>query len=414
MSIAVEKITRSSHEDFLTAGISLIARRGIDSITVADVSKTSGYTRATFYSYFGDLDGLYAEIWMLYGRLWLESMAHDTVPYKSDEDKLRCNAILEIFIASKRKPSVYEVVLPTVINWWTEATCGNKAMEAKLSWAVAANIGIAASKHLAPAVTTVQEIVSLIRELPTDEVVLETMGFAPTPNVKLVHAELESPEAVSEDEDDKIKAATIEVVAAAGVADASMTRIARNLQVSTGSVYPRFKNVSDVIGEAFSWSIQKIVSDNTAAYFATSANADSYASIIVASLSEPRRSWRNFRLEMYLASRFRESLSKTMIPGLELSDAVLEGFVRKNGIPERHVTQIVGLMHALGIGFSALQNAGIDVNVVDHRLLTRYLVSVLSILKSSGVAASEFKHSIAERVALSMGKDGKPLTVGVA
>jgi AcrR family transcriptional regulator len=401
MSIAVEKITRSSHEDFLIAGISLIARRGIDSITVADVSKTSGYTRATFYSYFGDLDGLYAEIWMLYGRLWLESMAHDTVPYKSDEDKLRCNAILEIFIASKRKPSVYEVVLPTVINWWTEATCGNKAMEAKLSWVVAANIGIAASKHLAPAVTNVQEILSLIRELPTDEVVLETLGFAPAPNVKLVHAELESPETVSEDEDDKIKGATIEVVAAAGVADASMTRIARNLQVSTGSVYPRFKNVSDVIGEAFSWSIQKIVSDNTAAYFATSANADSYASIIVASLSEPRRSWRNFRLEMYLASRFRESLSKTMIPGLELSDAVLEGFVRKNGVPERHVTQIVGLMHALGIGFSALQNAGIDVNVVDHRLPTRYLVSVLSILKSPGVAASEIKHSIAEDAIMS-------------
>jgi hypothetical protein len=58
-------------------------------------------------------------------------------------------------------------------------------------------------------------------------------------------------------------------------------------------------------------------------------------------------------------------------------------------------------MHALGIGFSALQNAGIDVNVVDHRLLTRYLVSVLSILKSSGVAASEFKHSIAQDAVMS-------------
>ena len=274
-------------------------------------------------------------------------------------------------------------------------------MEAKLSWVVAANIGIAASKHLAPAVTTVQEIISLIRQMPTDEAVLTTMGFAPAPNVKLVQAELETPEAASESDDDRIKASTIEVVAAAGVADASMTRIARNLQVSTGSVYPRFKNVSDVIGEAFSWSIQKIVKDNTAAYFATSANADSYASIIIASLSEPRRPWRNFRLEMYLASRFRESLSKTMIPGLELSDAVLENFVRKNGIPERHVTQIVGLMHALGIGFAVLQNAGIDVNTVDHRLMTRYLVSVLSILKSSGVAASEFKHSIAQDAVMS-------------
>ena len=65
------------------------------------------------------------------------------------------------------------------------------------------------------------------------------------------------------------------------------------------------------------------------------------------------------------------------------------------------MTQIVGLMHALGIGFAVLQNAGIDVNTVDHRLMTRYLVSVLSILKSSGVAASEFKHSIAQDAVMS-------------
>jgi AcrR family transcriptional regulator len=401
MSIAVEKVARSSYEDFLTAGISLIARRGIDSITVADISKTSGYTRATFYSYFGDLDGLYAEIWMIYGRTWLESMAKDTVPYRTDEDKLRCNAILEIFIASKRKPSVHEVVLPTVNNWWTETTSGNKAMAAKLSWVVAANIGIAASKHLAPAVTTVDEIISLIRQMPVDESVLSTMGFAPASNVKPVEARLETPQPETESDDDKIKSSTIDIVAAAGVADASMTRIARNLQVSTGSVYPKFKNVSEVIGEAFSWSIQKIVNDNTAAYFSTAANPDSYASVIVGSLSEQRRAWRNFRLEMYLASRFSEPLSRTMIPGLEKSDAVLESFVRRNGIPERHVTQIVGLMHALGIGFAVLQNAGIDVPSIDHRVPTRFLVSVLSILKSSGVAASQFKHIIAQDAVMS-------------
>jgi len=117
---------------------------------------------------------------------------------------------------------------------------------------------------------------------------------------------------------------------------------------------------------------------------------------------------------MYLASRFRESLSKTMIPGLELSDAVLENFVRKNGIPERHVTQIVGLMHALGIGFAVLQNAGIDVNTVDHRLLTRYLVSVLSILKSSGVAASQFDHSIASKTIMSALSTKDPMRVIIA
>jgi AcrR family transcriptional regulator len=137
MSIAVDKATRNSHAEFLDAGISLIAKQGIDNITVADISKASGFTRATFYSYFGDLDGLYAEIWMLYGRRWLEALATDNLPYKSEADQLRCLAVLEIFIASKRKPAVLEVVTPTVSSWWNESVSENKADQAKLAWIVA-------------------------------------------------------------------------------------------------------------------------------------------------------------------------------------------------------------------------------------------------------------------------------------
>jgi hypothetical protein len=58
-------------------------------------------------------------------------------------------------------------------------------------------------------------------------------------------------------------------------------------------------------------------------------------------------------------------------------------------------------MHALGLGFPALQNAGVDVQAIEHRIPTRYLVSVMNILKSSGVVASEFQHSIAERFVVS-------------
>ena len=112
MTIAVDRAARNSHSGFLEAGISLIAKRGIDNITVADISKASGFTRATFYSYFGDLDGLYAEIWMLYGRSWLESLANDNLTNKPEVDQLRNVAVLEIFFTSKRKPSVLEVVTP--------------------------------------------------------------------------------------------------------------------------------------------------------------------------------------------------------------------------------------------------------------------------------------------------------------
>jgi hypothetical protein len=91
-----------------------------------------------------------------------------------------------------------------------------------------------------------------------------------------------------------------------------------------------------------------------------------------------------------------------MIPGLVEADNLLGTFARRNSLPERHIDQLVGLMHALGLGFPALQNAGIEVVAIEHRVPTRYLVSVMNILKSSGVAASEFQHSIAEGVVMRM------------
>ena len=388
MTIAVDRVANDSHEKFLSAGVTLIAKRGIDNITVADISRESGFTRATFYSYFGDLDGLYAEIWMLHGRTWLDAMARDDVPYKDYEDQLKCFALLEIFITCKRKPAVLEVVLPSVANWWDESTHGNTVLQARTAWIVAANIGVATSKHLAPAVGEVSDIISLIRSMPLQENQLTGMGVSVTLSSAFIEATLDTPSPDSGNDEDKIKISTIEVVAAAGVADASMTRIARNLQVTTGSVYPRFKNVHEVIGESFSWSIERIVSDNTAAYFATSGNTDSYASVIVGSLSESRRAWRNFRLEMYLASRSHEPLSKKMIPGLERSDALLAKFVRKNGIPESYIEKVVGLMHALGIGCAVLQNSGIDARSIEHRVPTRFLVSVLSSGQSSKAATA--------------------------
>ena len=71
-------------------------------------------------------------------------------------------------------------------------------------------------------------------------------------------------------------------------------------------------------------------------------------------------------------------------------------------------------MHALGLGFPALQNAGLDILALEHRIPTRYLVSVMNILKSSGVAASAFQHSIAEGVVMGMSGSQKNRAVSVA
>jgi AcrR family transcriptional regulator len=383
MSITVDKAARNSHEEFIDSGVTLIATRGIDNITVADISKASGFTRATFYSYFGDLDGLFAEIWMLYGRIWLDGLAQDVLPNCSKSYQMRNLAILEIFIASKRKPVVLEVVVPTVASWWSDEAASNKFGQVKLAWIVSGNIGIALSKHLTPNIANVTEILSLLRQMPFDEALLNVEGFLPDVKTSAPRVVFGLHETKALTDEQRIKTSTIEVVGSEGVANASMTRIARNLQVTTGSVYPRFKNVAEIIGEAFNWGQRKIVEENTAAYTATNSNPDSYAAIIVGANEESRKVWRDFRLEMYLASRVREPLAKAMLPGLDEADALLAKFARRNELPEKHIDQIVGLMHALGIGFPALQNAGVPIHTLEHRIPTRYLVSVMAALKNS-------------------------------
>jgi hypothetical protein len=54
------------------------------------------------------------------------------------------------------------------------------------------------------------------------------------------------------------------------------------------------------------------------------------------------------------------------------------------------------------------------VQAIEHRIPTRYLVSVMNVLKSSGVAASAFKHSIAEGVVMSMASSDSRKKVSAA
>ena len=81
--------------------------------------------------------------------------------------------------------------------------------------------------------------------------------------------------------DDSVEAvltnAAVEVVASAGVAATSMTRVARRARVSTGSLYPRFKSAEQLIEHSFSVAIDEIVAKNVDMVIAEGIGADQYA-----------------------------------------------------------------------------------------------------------------------------------------
>jgi AcrR family transcriptional regulator len=57
------------------AGMKAISQKGIDRISVSQICDLAKNTRPTFYSYFGNIDGLLADIWVGEGDAFLSRLA---------------------------------------------------------------------------------------------------------------------------------------------------------------------------------------------------------------------------------------------------------------------------------------------------------------------------------------------------
>ena len=112
----------------------------------------------------------------------------------------------------------------------------------------------------------------------------------------------------AETTEDAIMNATIEVVANSGVAAASVARIARKSRISTGSIYPRFATGKALVEKSFDRAIADIVSGNLQQAGSVGLGTDQYGLIIRAGFGKNRSVWRNYRIEMFLASLHDESI----------------------------------------------------------------------------------------------------------
>jgi len=368
----------TSFDELLLAGIEAVAKFGIDRVTVADVIKISGHSRPTFYSYFGDINGMLAEIWIRFGREMLDSQLYEV---GANVDPLKRNldlesTLMQIMCASHRLPEVQEIIVPDYVGWWKHATKGNHYIELKLSWILAIKIGIALSQHIDPQHQQAGVVLPILRTMPDNldnSPLLAGLGEFPSfPEANSVIVEAETTE-------DAIMNATIEVVANSGVAAASVARIARKSRISTGSVYPRFATGKDLVEKSFDRAIADIVSGNLQQAGSVGLGTDQYGLIIRAGFGKNRSVWRNYRIEMFLASLHDESIRSKMVPGFETTRQQLVDGI--STVPEFGPTlsqPLSYLMQVLGLGLSILQNAGLKLEVLDHRIPARYIGAAIA------------------------------------
>ena len=351
------------------AGMKAISQKGIDRISVSQICDLAKNTRPTFYSYFGNIDGLLADIWISEGDAFLSRLADPSYEVMNTKLAVEDRALVEIFAIAHRVPEVAEVVNRQVLAWWSSLTKNDDFKSLKFAWLIGERLGALLMLPVDPTVKTlaladkfllsVDKVATIKTKMTTD---LLPAISDPAPREQSI--------------DEQLLAATVNVIANSGVKGASMARIARYAQVTTGSVYPRFSNIGSLVIESFEFAAKHVVTQNLANTKDGSFGPDEFGLFVTAGLLARRKQWRNYRLEAHIEGRINKPLAKRIQKSNAEVNIQVSNALRRYDIPEVVLEAATHLIHSIGIGFTLLFNAGIALNELDHRRITRQIVVV--------------------------------------
>lgn len=351
---------------FIAAGISAVADTGVDRISVSQVTTLAKATRPTFYSYFGDVDGLLAEIWLTHADQWLIDIANPAFKLfslsKAEQQKWVC--LSEILAVAHRMDSVREVVEPMVAEWFKPISKSSQLEILKTVWLVATRLGIVISQSIDPDAGQATIIDPLIEFTPNEPTV-KLSPLKPTELPRIADPKLDDTSV-----ENQLIQSAISVIASAGAAAASMTRISRKARLSTGSAYPRFSNAEDLINSSFDVAVAEVVRENFSLVDQEGFGPEDFGLFVAAGLQPPRKTWRNFRIEIHIEGRVNKDLKKRLAKSLKSTNAAVAKGLTQYGAPQLTESAIPYLMHAVGIGFAVLLNASLPVDKLDHRIVT--------------------------------------------
>lgn len=364
MDRAAQFLARKTSEGrLLRAAVDVVAREGIDGASVGKVSSAAELTRPTFYAYFESMTGLLATMWMELGPAWLATVSDlSSTPEHTDPARRQLHrALLEILATAHRNPEVLEVVQPTVAHWWDSVMEGGQFHAEQVAWLVGQRIGSEITEPIDPEANSSGVLGLVLAALPKASAL---------PDGRKVDADFTSlntfDPADSDDDIERLVLAAINVIARSGVRGASMARIARRAQVSTGAIYPRFPSIDDVIERSFDYAVRAIVADNFDRVQEAGSPHD-YGMVIVAGLSQSRRTWRDYRIEIHLEARHNPSLASRLAGSIrEANEILVNSSEFLSRLPKQIVSPLPYIIHCLGIGLSVLQNAGVPVGSLDH------------------------------------------------
>ncbi|CAB4894952.1 MAG: TetR family transcriptional regulator [Actinobacteria bacterium] len=358
---------------FVEAAVVAIGETGIDRLSVSRIATLAGASRPTFYAYFGEVGGLLAELWLARGAAFLDWLVNPSVSLAaaSANEKIELEVMAEVFAVAHRIPELSEVVNPSVGEWWQTRTHGSEYVALKVAWVAAARLGEILTFKVDSDVTQAVFGEHFIWQLGHE------CQNPPPPLASTPLPQVSDPLATTDSMDRRLLDAAVKVISTSGVSAASMTRISRTARVTTGAAYPRFSGSESLVLSAFENWITEVTEENLSQIGPEGFGPDDFGLFVMAGLQSNRKIWRNFRVETHLEGAINAEMAAAMRTTLRATnDRVVLGLGRLPASPEQKQA-IAYWVHTIGIGMAILFNAGLAVDRLDHRMITRDMMGAL-------------------------------------
>jgi AcrR family transcriptional regulator len=337
--------------DFALKDISSV---GVDGLSVTALIASAGITRPTFYSYFGDVQGLLAEIWLEKGRQWIDIVAAPGEFTQRDNELVF--ALTEIFISAHRSEELRTIVEISLAEFISEFS-GDAGRLTAVMWRIANRVGVVGTQRVWPSVQDALFLDSFLDAVSTRKV---------KPNITVVDELPEIELDASEVVDVNIARGVIGIVGRGGVSGLSVLRLGRILRVTSGYLNPRIDSLKELVGLTYGLVQDSAARQNVKLWTLWNLNPRGFARFIVGSLGGSRQSWRLFRNEVLVASAHDPELAaiigSTMDSLLKIVGSKVTGFGYSRAVTAR----ISVLVHTMLFGFSTLSAVGVKVGELAH------------------------------------------------
>ena len=354
-----------TRQNFIQAAILEISERGIDLVTVSGIIDRANAARPTFYSNFGSIAGLFADIWLNFGKEFLNEITDydDGSPSNNYTKTPLFRALIEILSISRRNPELLEVVEPTIKEWW-ESILNRSEIEQQASiWLFGHRLGLHITLPIDDDAVHSEFIIPLLKSIRNTK--LEVL--APT---RAQVNELDEGNETTKTPETNLLENTIAVVASTGVSGASLIRIARRSRISTGAIYPNYQNATDLLIASLQYAFPSILESNMKRAKGYRVSPADLGRFVNAAFIDSRQNWRRFRLEMLLAARTNSTIREPYRASLKNTMEELGGYIDTNGFNESLEIGMPYLSHTLGVGLGILHDLGIPIDKIDHRILS--------------------------------------------